>query len=277
MNWFLIDEKIKEWLQEDMNNGDVTTDSLVDEESLCAGNFIAKEEGIIAGLEVMKRVFELLDDHISINLHVKDGERVKRGEVIASIKGKTKSILKGERLALNLLQRLSGIATETAQYVDLIRDLNVRLVDTRKTTPGLRIIEKYAVKIGGGYNHRFNLSEAVLIKDNHIAATGSIKNAIEKAKENIPHTMKIEIEVETLGQMEEAIAAGADIVLLDNMDIAMLKEAVSRNKGRVILEASGNITRTNIREIAKTGVDIISVGAITHSVKAMDISLKFTY
>lgn len=275
MNWFLIDEKIKEWLQEDMNNGDVTTDSLVDEESLCAGNFIAKEEGIIAGLEVMKRVFELLDDHISINLHVKDGERVKRGEVIASIKGKTKSILEGERLALNLLQRLSGIATETAQYVDLIRDFNVRLVDTRKTTPGLRILEKYAVKIGGGYNHRFNLSEAVLIKDNHIAATGSIKNAIEKAKENIPHTMKIEIEVETLGQMEEAIAAGADIVLLDNMDIAMLKEAVSRNKGRVVLEASGNITRTNIREIAKTGVDIISVGAITHSVKAMDISLKF--
>ncbi|KJS82063.1 MAG: nicotinate-nucleotide pyrophosphorylase [Peptococcaceae bacterium BICA1-8] len=276
MNWLIIDEKIADWLKEDMNNGDVTTDSLIDEKLVASGEFIAKENGVIAGLEVMKRVFSILDPGIIIDGRVKDGDRVKKGEVFAVIRGKAKNILKGERLALNLLQRMSGTATETAKYVDSLQGFNTKLVDTRKTTPGLRILEKYAVRMGGGHNHRFNLSEAVLIKDNHIKASGSIKKAIEMAEKTIPHTMKIEIEVETLEQLEEAINSGADIILLDNMDCGTMREAVLRNKGRAILEASGNITHTNVRQIAETSVDIISVGAITHSVKALDISLKFT-
>ncbi|MFZ5944654.1 MAG: carboxylating nicotinate-nucleotide diphosphorylase [Bacillota bacterium] len=275
MNWLIIDEKIADWLKEDMNNGDVTTDSLIDEKLVASGEFIAKENGVIAGLEVMKRVFSILDSEIVIDSRLKDGDRVRKGEVLAVIRGKAKNILKGERLALNLLQRMSGIATETAKYVDSLQGFNTRLVDTRKTTPGLRILEKYAVRMGGGHNHRFNLSEAVLIKDNHIKASGSIKKAIERAERTIPHTMKIEIEVETLEQMEEAINSGADTILLDNMDCGTMREAVLRNKGRAILEASGNINHTNVRQIAETGIDIISVGAITHSVKVLDISLKF--
>lgn len=275
MNWLIIDEKIADWLKEDMNYGDITTDSLIAEELVSSGEFIAKENGVIAGLEIMKRVFAILDPGIIIDGRVKDGDRVRKGDVLAVINGKTKNILKGERLALNLVQRMSGIATETAKYVDAIIGFNTRLVDTRKTTPGLRILEKYAVRVGGGHNHRFNLSEGVLIKDNHIKASGSIKKAIEKAQEAIPHTMKIEIEVETLEQLDEAIDSGADIIMLDNMDCGTTKEAVLRNKGRTILEASGNITHTNVRQIAETGVDIISVGAITHSVKALDISLQF--
>lgn len=275
MNWLVIDEKIADWLKEDMNSGDITTDSLIDEKLTSSGQFIAKENGVLAGLEVMKRVFSLLDPGIIIDGRVKDGNRVKKGEIIAVIKGKTQSILKGERLALNLLQRMSGIATETAKYVDSLQGLNTKLVDTRKTTPGLRILEKYAVRMGGGYNHRFNLSEGVLIKDNHIKAGGGIQKAVEMAKKTIPHTMKIEIEVETLEQLEEALQAGADIILLDNMDCGTMKEAVLLNRGRAILEASGNVDLTTVRQIAETGVDLISVGAITHSVKALDISLKF--
>lgn len=274
MNWLIIDEKIADWLKEDMNNGDITTDSLIDEELVSSGQFIAKEKGLIAGIEVMKRVFFLLDPEIFIDSRVKDGDTVKKGEVFAVIQGKTANILKGERLALNLLQRMSGTATETAKYVASLKGLKTRLVDTRKTLPGLRILEKYAVRMGGGHNHRFNLSEGVLIKDNHIQASGSIKKALERAKSAIPHTMKIEIEVETLEQLEEALNAGADIILLDNMDCNTLREAVLLNNGRVLLEASGNINEKNVREIAETGVDLISVGAITHSVKALDISLK---
>lgn len=276
MDWLIINEKIADWLKEDMNNGDITTDSLIDEKLVSSGEIIAKENGVIAGLEVMKRVFQILDQGIIFEGMVMDGDRVKKGEVLAVIKGKTKSILKGERLALNLLQRMSGIATQTAKYVDSLQGLNTRLVDTRKTSPGLRILEKYAVRVGGGYNHRFNLSEGVLIKDNHIKASGSIQIAIERARKMIPHTMKIEIEVETLEQLEEAIKSGADIIMLDNMDCATMKEAVLRNKGRAILEASGNVNHTNIRQVAESGVDIISVGSITHSFQALDISLKFT-
>lgn len=275
MNWLIIDEKIADWLKEDMNNGDVTTDSLIDQESVSSGEFLAKENGVIAGLEVMKRAFAILDAGIVINERIRDGAKVQKGEVLATIQGNTRNILKGERLALNLLQRMSGIATETAKYVDTLQGLNTRLVDTRKTTPGLRILEKYAVRMGGGYNHRFNLSEGLLIKDNHLKASGSIRKAIERAKQTISHTMKIEVEVETLEQLEEAINSGADIVLLDNMDCATMREAVLRNKGRVILEASGNINITNVRQVAETGIDLISVGAVTHSVKALDISLKF--
>jgi len=275
MNWLLIDEKIKEWLREDMNNGDITTDSLIDEDSCSSGSFIAKEEGVIAGLEVMIRAFRMLDQEVVVESRVTDGSRVKKGEIVAAIKGRTKSILKVERTALNILQRMSGIATETARYVGKLEGLKVRLVDTRKTTPGLRILEKYAVKVGGGHNHRFNLSEAVLIKDNHIEATGSIEKAIKRAKEKIPHTVKVEVEVETLEQLAEAIRAGADIILLDNMDTDMMKEAVRLTNGKALLEASGNVTLNNVRQIAETGVDIISVGALTHSVKALDISLRF--
>lgn len=279
MNWLIIDEKIAEWLKEDMNNGDITTDSLIAEEAVSSGEFIAKENGVIAGLEVMKRVFFLLDPGIVIDNRVNEGDRVKKGDILAVIQGKTKNILKGERLALNLVQRMSGIATETAKYVERLQGLDTnaraRLVDTRKTTPGLRMLEKYAVRLGGGSNHRYNLSEAVLIKDNHLKACGGIGKAIERAKKSIPHTMKIEVEVETLEQLEEAINSGADIILLDNMDDELIREAVLRNNGRAILEASGNINLTNVRQIAETGVDIISVGAITHSVRVLDISLKF--
>lgn len=275
MNWFSLDEKITQWLSEDMNNGDITTDSLIDEDSVSIAEIIAKENGIIAGLELVKRVFLLLDAGIIFEKSVEDGASLHKGDIIARITGKTKNILKGERLALNLLQRMSGIATETAKYVEALRGFNARLVDTRKTTPGLRTLEKYAVRLGGGHNHRFNLSEAVLIKDNHIQASGSIKEAIKRARKNIPHTMKIEIEVETLEQFEEALNNKADIILLDNMDTSTMKKAVSMNDGKAILEASGNIGLKNLKEIAETGVDVISVGAITHSVKAMDISLKF--
>jgi nicotinate-nucleotide pyrophosphorylase (carboxylating) len=274
MNWLIIDEKIADWLKEDMTSGDITTDSLIDEESFSKGEFIAKEDGIIAGLEIMKRVFFIVDAGIIIDCRVKDGDRVKKGEVLAVIKGKAHYILKGERVALNLLQKMSGIATETAKYADALQGLKTRMVDTRKTTPGLRILEKYAVRVGGGYNHRFNLSEGVLIKDNHIKAIGSIQKAVEKVKGNVPHTMKIEIEVETLEQLEEALNSGADIIMLDNMSLEMMREAVLRNKGRAILEASGNVNLARVRQIGETGVDIISVGAVTHSVKALDISLK---
>lgn len=275
MNWPAIDEKIRDWLLEDMNNGDITTDALIDKDSVSRGEFVAKEDGVIAGLEVAGRVFLLLDDEIEFQPFVSDGDSVKKRNVLAAVTGRTRSILQGERLALNILQRLSGIATETARYVERIEGLPSRLVDTRKTTPGMRVLEKYAVRVGGGYNHRFNLSDAVLIKDNHITACGGITNAVEKARKRVPHTSRIEVEVETLEQLAEAIAAGADIIMLDNMDIETMKEAVKRNAGRAILEASGSVRLNNVREIAETGVDIISVGALTHSVKSLDISLKF--
>ena len=276
MNWLLIDEKIKEWLIEDIKNGDITTDSLIEEDADSTGRFVAKADGIIAGIEIAKRVFALLDDRLIFDAHVSDGKRVIKGEILVTISGKTRSILYGERLALNILQRLSGIATQTNRFVECLSGTKVRLVETRKTTPGMRILEKYAVKVGGGFNHRFDLSEAVLIKDNHIAASGSITVAVERAREKIPHTMKIEIEVENLQQFQEAINVGADIIMLDNMSVSMMKEAVLLNNKRAIIEASGNVSTANVREIADTGVDIISVGSITHSVKALDISLRFS-
>lgn len=271
-----IDEIILLALKEDMNYGDITTEILIKKEQTSRARLIAKEQGIIAGCQVLERVFTLLDKDIKISFYKKDGDLVHTGDLIGEICGQTKAILKSERTALNIIQRLSGIATMTNDLVMKTDGRSVRIVDTRKTTPGLRELEKYAVRVGGGYNHRFNLSDAVMIKDNHIHAVGSITKAIEMAKANIPHTMKVEVEVESLDQLKEALEAKADIIMLDNMTPQQMQKAVSIAKDQAILEASGNITAKTIREIASTGVNIISVGSITHSVKALDISLKFT-
>lgn len=274
-NQFHMDRLIEMALTEDMNNGDITTEILIDKNQKSQGKFIAKEDGVIAGLEIVQRVFEKLDPQISFKTYKSDGELVHKQEVFAEIEGPTRAILSGERTALNLLQRLSGIATKTRLLVEEVKETKAKITDTRKTTAGLRVFEKYAVRVGGGVNHRFNLSESVLIKDNHIQAVGSIQKAIEKARENIPHTMKIEVEVETLEQLQEALEAKADIIMLDNMDISTMREAVLITDGKAILEASGNVSREKVKEIAQTGVDIISCGALTHSVKALDISLRF--
>jgi len=274
LNWILVDEIIRNGLKEDINNIDLTTDNLVDDEKMCRAYMIAKEDGVIAGLHVVKRVFETLDDNIKVNFKVKDGDKVKEGSKVAEIEGKTRAILKGERLALNLIQRMSGIATTANRYSELVKDYPVKIVDTRKTTPGLRILEKYAVRIGGCCNHRYNLSEAVMLKDNHIKVAGGIREAILKIKKRIPFTVKVEVEVESIEELKEAIEVGVDIVMLDNMNLKEMKEAVKIGKGKVILEASGGITEESLVEVAKTGVDIISMGALTHSVNAMDISLS---
>ncbi|CUH92902.1 carboxylating nicotinate-nucleotide diphosphorylase [Herbinix luporum] len=273
LNWILVDEIIYNGLKEDINNFDITTDILIDKESKSLAHMLAKEEGVIAGLNVAQRVFEILDKDVNVKINVKEGDKVSKGTVIAQIEGSTKAILNGERLALNLIQRMSGIATISRKYRDIVKDIPVRIVDTRKTTPGLRILEKYAVRVGGCYNHRYNLSEAVLIKDNHIKAIGGIKKAIDKIKNNLSHTIKVEVEVESIEGLKEAIEAGADIVMLDNMNLEDMRKAVEIGRGKVILEASGGITIEELVETAKTGVDVISVGALTHSVKALDISL----
>lgn len=274
-NWTLVDEIIVNALKEDINNVDITTDNLVDNDSRSKAYMISKEDGVIAGLKVAKRVFEILDGEIKITFNVNDGDKVTRGINICEIEGRTKTILKGERLALNILQRMSGIASTSKKYSEAVKAYPVRIVDTRKTTPGLRILEKYAVKIGGCHNHRYNLSDAVMIKDNHIKAAGGIKEAIKKIKDKIPHTVKVEVEVEDIYGLKEAIEAGADIVMLDNMEQDEMNEAVKVADGKVLLEASGGITMDTIIDVAKTGVDVISIGALTHSVKAMDISLNF--
>lgn len=270
-----IDEIIILALEEDMNYGDITTDTLISDDQKSKAVLVAKENGIVAGCEVFSRVFYLVDKEVQIRFSTKDGDNIKEKDIIAEISGPTKSILKCERTALNILQKLSGIATMTNSFVNKTNKMPVRIVDTRKTTPGLRSLEKYAVRVGGGYNHRFNLSDAVMIKDNHIKAVGSIKKAVDIAKAKIPHTMKIEIEVENLEQLRDALNAEADIIMLDNMTTCMMKEAVSISKGKAIIEASGNVALNRVKEIAETGVDIISVGALTHSVKALDISMKF--
>ncbi|NLK72339.1 MAG: carboxylating nicotinate-nucleotide diphosphorylase [Clostridiales bacterium] len=269
-----MDEIITRALKEDIGTGDITTMSTVPAGQTINGRFIAKEAGIICGLEIVRRVFEIVNNEIQFKPLVNDGDAVLTGEVIASISGPAVGILMGERVALNFLQRLSGISSKTASLAKIIEGTGARISDTRKTTPGLRVFEKYAVKIGGGMNHRFNLSDGVLIKDNHIAAAGGISNAIEAARNSIPHTLKIEVEVETMEQIEEALKAGADIIMLDNMDIPAMKEAVAKINGRALVEASGNMGDKDLRVVAETGVDIISIGALTHSVKAMDISLK---
>ncbi|WAM32960.1 carboxylating nicotinate-nucleotide diphosphorylase [Caldicellulosiruptor morganii] len=276
LNFLALDKLIKEALIEDMPYGDITTDLLIPQDSVSSAIILAKEDGILCGIDVARRVFEILDERTEFRKTKSDGQIIKKGDILAEIKGNTRAILKGERLALNLLQRMSGIATATNRLSQLVKGYRAVVTDTRKTVPLLRMLDKYAVFVGGGKNHRYSLSDAVLIKDNHIKAVGSIREAIKRARESIPHTMKIEVEVRTMSEFEEALEAGADIIMLDHFGIDDMKKAVERASGKVLLEASGNITPENIVEIAKTGVDIISVGSITHSVKSLDISLDFT-
>ncbi len=270
-----IDTIILNALNEDMPYGDISTDSLFSKIEQSKGKLIAKQDGVLAGLTVFQRVFLLIDDTITFKLYFSDGDFVKNSDVILTISGATASILKGERVALNLLQRMCGIATKTNKLVRAINNENIRLVDTRKTTPNLRILEKYAVTMGGGYNHRFSLSDAVMLKDNHIKAVGSIKKAVKIVREKISHTMTIEVEAENLDQVKEAIESKADIIMLDNMDIETMKKAIVLINKKALIEISGNIDIDSVSKKALPGVDIISSGAITHSIEAMDISLKF--
>jgi len=266
-------ETIRRALEEDVGPGDYTTSLLVPEKKTSSAQFIAKEILILAGLPFASLVFQLLDQTVRFRPFFSEGDRIKKGGIIAEVSGYTSVLLKGERVSLNLLQRLSGIATLTALYVEQIKGLKAKIVDTRKTTPCLRFMEKYAVKTGGGCNHRFGLFDGILIKDNHIKAVGSIPKAVQRAK-NSHHLSKIEIEVENIRGLRDAIKAGADVVMLDNMSIADMRKAVKLSNGRVVLEASGGITLENVREVAETGVDLISIGALTHSAPAVDISLK---
>jgi nicotinate-nucleotide pyrophosphorylase (carboxylating) len=275
INELVLDDFLRMALKEDIGSGDVTTDSLIDSEQNSHCRLVAKEAGVLAGLPVFARVFRLLDAGVTVEFHKAEGDDVKPGEVIAELDGNTRAILKGERVALNILQRMSGIATKTHRMCALIQSSHARLADTRKTLPGFRMLDKYAVTVGGGANHRMNLSDLVLIKDNHIAAVGSIQQAVALARKRAPFSVKIEVEVENREQLAEAVEAGADIVMLDNMDCGEMKKAVKRVDGELWLEASGNIDEENVIAVAATGVDIISCGALTHSVRALDISLKF--
>lgn len=276
LNFKQIRQNIKLWLDEDIGTGDVTTMYTIPADQQSKGIIHMKESGIVAGLRVAEEVFAEVDENLVFLPQVKEGEFVSKGTVIAVVTGNTRSILKGERLALNLLQRMSGIATRTRQYVNALEGLPTRLVDTRKTTPGHRMLEKYAVRIGGGFNHRYGLYDAVMIKDNHIKGAGGITAAVRAARSRIPHTMKIEVEVENFEQLDEAIAVGADIIMLDNMKAADMAKAVSIVKSQaphVLVEGSGSVTLETIKSLAETGVHVISVGRLTYSVSALDISL----
>lgn len=271
----VADEIILRALREDMPMGDITTDSTVPEDEMCGADLIAKEDGVIAGLDVFERVFALLGADASVERFVEEGGHVSAGTMILRIIGNARAILKGERTALNLLQRMCGIATATRAFVKALEGTKTKILDTRKTAPGLRYLDKYAVRAGGGANHRYSLSDGILIKDNHIKAAGGIAAAVSKARKAAPHTIRVEVETESLEQVEEALLAGADIIMLDNMTPEMMKKAVDIISGRALTEASGNITVESAKIVAMTGVDMISSGSITHSVKAMDISLKF--
>jgi nicotinate-nucleotide pyrophosphorylase (carboxylating) len=269
-------------LAEDIGTGDVTTLVTVPASTRASGILLAKADGVISGLSVAQAVFARVDPSISFERSVTDGETVTAGATLGRVTGSAHSLLSAERTALNLLQRLSGVATSTARHVAAVAGTNARIIDTRKTTPGLRTLEKAAVRHGGGQNHRFGLADGVLIKDNHLAALGApgapgrVARAVRQARANAPHTLRIEVEVTTLAELDEALAAEADVVLLDNMDVAQLREAVTRTAGRALLEASGGITLDRLRAIAEAGVDLISVGALTHSAPALDISLELT-
>ena len=262
-------------LNEDIGTGDITTLSTIPEDKTAIGRFVAKENMIICGIDLAEHIFGRVDPSIEMKANFKDGDAVKKGDVIAVVSGNAQNVLTGERTALNFMQRLTGIATRTHASVAEVAGTNAKITDTRKTTPGLRVLEKYAVRVGGGTNHRFNLADGVLIKDNHIAVSGGIKNAVKNARAVIPHTLKIEVEVETKEQLAEALDAGADIIMLDNMSNELMRECVGIVAGRALVEASGNMGEKSLREVAETGVDIISIGALTHTVKAADISLKF--
>ncbi len=273
MNYVVIDDMIQRALVEDLYYGDITTESLIEEDSICTVDLIAKENGILAGREVFNAVFKKLGE-VEIHWSKKDGDYLENGEIIAKIKGNTRNILTGERIALNLLQRMSGIATTTNSMVKLTEGTRTKIVCTRKTTPTFRALEKYAVKAGGGVNHRFSLSDSFMIKDNHIQAAGGIKKAVKKAKESYPYLRSIEVEVESLEEVKEALDTEADVIMLDNMSTEDMEKAVKLIDGKKITEASGNMTIERIPEVASTGVNFISCGALTHSVKALDVSMK---
>ena len=276
LNLRALDPLIELAFEEDIGIGDITTEATVPPVQEGIGAFLAKSDGVVAGLPVAERVFAKLDETLEFRELVSDGETVKAGTLIAEVAGSAKSILMGERTALNFLQRLSGIATLTAQFVEAVADYDAKIVDTRKTAAGWRAVQKYAVRVGGGSNHRFGLYDGVLIKDNHIVAAGSIHNAVKRARELVPHTAKIEVEVETVEQVNEVLQAGADILLLDNMPPSIMQGVVQKIGDQAVTEASGGITLEHVQAVAATGVDLISVGALTHSAMPMDISLTLT-
>lgn len=268
------DHLIMSALQEDITSEDITTNSVMRHFQMGEVELICKEDGVIAGLDVFKRVFELLDENTEVTFTCKDGDTVRKGERLGIIRGDIRVLLSGERTALNFLQRMSGIATYTRKIADLLQGTKTKLLDTRKTTPNMRIFEKYAVKVGGGYNHRYNLSDGILLKDNHIGAAGGVKEAIQMAKEYAPFVRKIEIEVENLDMLREALEAGADIIMLDNMSVEDMREAVKLAAGKAETECSGNVTKENVAKLVDIGVDYISSGALTHSSPILDLSLK---
>ncbi len=271
---FQIDDIIKTALLEDINYVDVTTDYLVDDSAVSTAKYVAKDSGILCGIDVALRVFSLLDSNAQFEVFIHDGEHVEKGDIIAKITAKTRALLKGERTALNLLQHMSGVATATNRCVRLVEGTKASIADTRKTLPGLRVLQKYAVTVGGGRNHRYNLSDCAMLKDTHLDAYGSMTGAVNALREKMGHTVKIEVEVANLEELKEALELKVEIIMLDNMSCQDMAEAVKLTDGRAMLEASGNVTPETIRAIAETGVDIISLGAITHSVKAFDISMK---
>ena len=274
LNQFYVDNLIKEAISEDINYIDVSADYLIPENQRNDSYFVAKADGVLCGLDIAMRVFTLLDDTFTYTIHKNDGDEVKAGDLIVEFNGKTACLLKGERTALNIIQHMSGIATATNKAVKLCEGTNASVTDTRKTLPGLRALQKYAVVCGGGKNHRYNLSDGAMLKDNHIDAGGGITNAVKILRSKLGHMVKIEVETRNFDEVKEAVAAGADIIMLDNMNNDQMRECVAFIDGRAKTEASGNITLDNIADVAKTGVDIISLGALTHSVKAFDISMK---
>lgn len=271
---FYVDDIIKTALQEDINYLDTTTDLMIPATARSTARFMAKAEGVVCGLEVALRVFELLDPTFSYEIRLPEGSRVAYGGIIAELEGSTRCLLKGERTALNLLQHMSGVASATDRYVRLVEGTRAAITDTRKTLPGLRALQKYAVTVGGGKNHRFNLSDGAMLKDNHIDAAGGIPQAVAAIREKLGHMVKLEVETRNLDEVRQALEAGADVIMLDNMDCPTMKAAVDLVAGRALLEASGGITDETLRAVAETGVDIVSIGALTHSVKALDISMK---
>lgn len=272
---FEIDRIVKAALEEDIGLGDITTEATVAKGTTARAELVAKEDFVLAGIDVVRRVFEVLDPAVSFEKLLEDGQRVSRGDVVAWIKGDAAALLQAERVALNLLQRMSGIATMTARFVEAVEGTGTTIVDTRKTAPGLRVLDKYAMRTGGGSNHRVGLFDGVLIKENHVAAAGGIAEAVGRARRRVSHVQKIEVETRNLDEVRQALDAGAEVLLLDNMELAMLSEAVELCAGKTLTEASGGVNLETVREIAETGVDFISVGALTHSVRAVDISMLF--
>lgn len=273
---FYMDEIIRTAIKEDINYIDTTADLVIPQAQRGNAYFVAKASGILCGIDAAMKVFEMLDRSFACKLYFHDGDKINEGDIICEFKGNMRAMLKGERTALNLIQHMSGIATETARCVEIVKGTNASITDTRKTLPGLRALQKYAVTVGGGKNHRYNLSDGAMLKDNHIDACGGITGAVETLRAKLGHMVKVEVETRNLDEVKEALAASADIIMLDNMDCATMKEAVEIVGGKALLEASGGITHDTLREVAETGVDIISIGALTHSVKAFDISMKIS-